>query len=130
MLQRDQHRQKLEAEKREEEKRRIEIEWQLAKREMENDDLLDNIVDTTVSPSLLSERLSGLNERLADKSLIDLPEKYGRSRSITRPPLSIAVQQHPTIHKKTQASNQLTSILGEKMNNGVIKKFKTDKDVS
>ncbi|XP_011060628.1 PREDICTED: uncharacterized protein LOC105149722 isoform X5 [Acromyrmex echinatior] len=130
MLQRDQHRQKLEAEKREEEKRRIEIEWQLAKREMENDDLLDSIVDTTVSPSLLSERLSGLNERLADKSLIDLPEKHGRSRSITRPPLSIAVQQHPTIHKKTQASNQLTSILGEKMNNGVIKKFKTDKDPS
>ncbi|XP_018363761.1 PREDICTED: rho GTPase-activating protein 21-A isoform X2 [Trachymyrmex cornetzi] len=130
MLQRDQHRQKLEAEKREEEKRRIEIEWQLAKREMENDDLLDSIVDTTVSPSLLSERLSGLNERLADKSLIDLPEKHSRSRSTTRPPLSIAVQQHPTIHKKTQASNQLTSILGEKMNNGVIKKFKTDKDPS
>jgi len=130
MLQRDQHRQKLEAEKREEEKRRIEIEWQLAKREMENDDLLDSIVDTTVSPSLLSERLSGLNERLADKSLKDLSEKHGRSRSTTRPPLSIAVQQQPTIHQKAQATNQLTSILGEKMNNGVIKKFKTDKDVS
>ncbi|XP_018402103.1 PREDICTED: rho GTPase-activating protein 21-like isoform X2 [Cyphomyrmex costatus] len=130
MLQRDQHRQRLEAEKREEERRRIEIEWQLAKREMENDDLLDSIVDTTVSPSLLSERLSSLNERLAEKSLIDLPEKHGRSRSTTRPPLSIAVQQHPTIYQKTQASNQLTNILGEKMNNGVIKKFKTDKDPS
>lgn len=130
MLQRDQHRQRLEAEKREEEKRRIEIEWQLAKREMENDDLLDSIVDTTVSPSLLSERLSGLNERLADKSVIDMSERHGRSRSITRPPLSIAVQQQPTMHQKAQATNQLTSILGEKMNNGVIKKFKTDKDVS
>lgn len=128
MLQRDQHRQRLEAEKREEERRRIEIEWQLAKREMENDDLLDSIVDTTVSPSLLSERLTNLNERLADKSLIDLSERHGRSRSTTRPPLSIAVQQQPTtIH---QATNQLTSILGEKMNNGIIKKFKTDKDVS
>lgn len=126
MLQRDQHRQRLEAEKREEEKRRIEIEWQLAKREMENDDLLDSIVDTTVSPSLLSERLS----ELADKSLVDLSERHGRSRSTTRPPLSIAVQQQPTIHQKAQATNQLTSILGEKMNNGVIKKFKTDKDVS
>ncbi|XP_011645064.1 rho GTPase-activating protein 21 isoform X1 [Pogonomyrmex barbatus] len=131
MLQRDQHRQRLEAEKREEEKRRIEIEWQLAKREMENDDLLDSIVDTTVSPSLLSERLSDLNERLADKSnLMDLSEKHARSRSTTRPPLSIAVQQQPTIHQKVQATNQLTSILGEKMNNGVIKKFKTDKDPS
>ncbi|KAL0130725.1 hypothetical protein PUN28_002385 [Cardiocondyla obscurior] len=129
MLQRDQHRQRLEAEKREEERRRIEIEWQLAKREMENDDLLDSIVDTTVSPGLLSERLSSLNERLTDKSLIDLPEKHGRSRSTTRPPLSIAVQQS-TVHQKTQATNQLTNILGEKMNNSVIKKFKTDKDPS
>ncbi|XP_071555059.1 rho GTPase-activating protein 21 isoform X4 [Temnothorax nylanderi] len=130
MLQRDQHRQRLEAEKREEERRRIEIEWQLAKREMENDDLLDSIVDTTVSPTLLSERLSSLNERLADKTLIDLSERHGRSRSTTRPPLSIAVQQQPMMHQKAQATNQLTSILGEKMNNGVIKKFKTDKDPS
>ncbi|XP_014474018.1 PREDICTED: uncharacterized protein LOC106744097 isoform X3 [Dinoponera quadriceps] len=119
MLQRDQHRQKREAEKREEEKRRIEMEWQLAKREMENDDLLDSIVDTTVAPNLLSERLSGLNER---------PARDSRSRSTTRSPLSIAVQQQPTI--KTQATSQLTNVLGEKMNNGIIKKFKTDKDPS
>lgn len=130
MLQRDQHRQRREAEKREEERRRIEMEWQLAKQEMENDDLLDSIVNTTVSPSLLSERLSSRNERLSDKSLMDLPERHTRSRSTTRPPLSIAVQQQPTIHQKTQATNQLTNVLGEKMNNGVIKKFKTDKDVS
>ncbi|XP_072757609.1 rho GTPase-activating protein 21 isoform X4 [Anoplolepis gracilipes] len=131
MLQRDQYRQRLEAEKREEEKRRIEIEWQLAKREMENDDLLDSIVDTTVSSSLLSERLSSLNERLADESLLDLSERsQTRSRSTTRPPLSIAVQQQSTTHQKAQATNQLTNVLGEKMNNGVIKKFKTDKDPS
>ncbi|XP_011140470.1 uncharacterized protein LOC105183805 isoform X6 [Harpegnathos saltator] len=133
MLQRDQHRQKREAEKREEERRRIEMEWQLAKREMENDDLLDSIVDTTVSPNLLSERLSGLNERLADKSLMDLserPVRDSRSRSTTRSPLSLAMQQQPTIHQKTQATNQLSNVLGEKMNNGVIKKFKTDKDPS
>ncbi|XP_020285089.1 uncharacterized protein LOC109855339 isoform X3 [Pseudomyrmex gracilis] len=130
MLQRDQHRQRLEAEKREEEKRRIEIEWQLAKREMENDDLLDNIVDTTVSPNLLSEHLSSLNERLTDTSLAELSERNARSQSIARPHLSIAVQQQPTIHQKAQATNQLTSVLGEKMNNGVIKKFKTDKDPS
>ncbi|XP_029169720.1 rho GTPase-activating protein 23 isoform X2 [Nylanderia fulva] len=131
MLQRDQHRQRLEAEKREEEKRRIEIEWQLAKREMENDDLLDSIVDTTVSPSLLSQRLSSLNERLPDDTLLDLSERsQTRSRSTTRPPLSIAVQQQSTIHQKAQATNQLTSVLGEKMNNGVIKKFKTDKEPS
>ncbi|KAM0733914.1 Rho GTPase-activating protein 21 [Formica fusca] len=132
MLQRDQHRQRLEAEKREEEKRRIEIEWQLAKREMENDDLLDSIVDTTVSPSLLSERLSSLNERLADESLLDLSERSQvRSRSTTKPPLSITIQQqsHQT-HQKAQATNQLTTVLGEKINNGVIKKFKTDKDPS
>lgn len=129
-----QNRQRREAaEKREEERRRIEMEWQLAKHEMENDDLLDSIVDTTVSPSLLSERLSGLNDRLADKSLMDLserPVRDSRSRSTTRSPLSIAVQQQPTIHQKTQATNQLSNVLGEKMNNGVIKKFKTDKDVS
>lgn len=131
MLQRDQHRQRLEAEKREEEKRRIEIEWQLAKREMENDDLLDSIVDTTVSPNLLSERLSSLNERLADESLLDLSERSKvRSRSTTRPPLSITMQQQSATHQKAQATNQLTTMLGEKMNNGVIKKFKTDKDVS
>ncbi|XP_050452931.1 uncharacterized protein LOC126852311 isoform X3 [Cataglyphis hispanica] len=131
MLQRDQHRQRLEAEKREEEKRRIEIEWQLAKREMENDDLLDSIVDTTVSPSLLSERLSSLNERLADESLLDLSERSKvRSRSTTRPPLSITMQQQSATHQKAQATNQLTTVLGEKMNNGVIKKFKTDKDPS
>ncbi|KAL6432791.1 hypothetical protein ACFW04_006282 [Cataglyphis niger] len=131
MLQRDQHRQRLEAEKREEEKRRIEIEWQLAKREMENDDLLDSIVDTTVSPSLLSERLSSLNERLADESLLDLSERSKiRSRSTTRPPLSITMQQQSATRQKAQATNQLTTVLGEKMNNGVIKKFKTDKDPS
>lgn len=138
MLQRDRDRQRLEAEKREEERRRIEIEWQLAKREMENDDLLDSIVDTTVtSPSLLSEHLSSLknNERLAvDKSLAEsLPERTAQVRSqsaIARPHLSIAVQQQPTMHQKAQATSQLTSVLGEKMNNGVIKKFKTDKDVS
>lgn len=132
MLQRDQHRQRREAEKREEEKRRIEMEWQLAKREMENDDLLDSIVDTTVSPSLLSERLSSLNERLADKShqRMDVSERPSRSRSTTRSPLSLAVQQQATMQQKTQATNQLTNLLGEKMNNGVIKKFKTDKDVS
>lgn len=130
MLQRDQHRQRREAEKREEEKRRIEMEWQLAKREMENDDLLDNMVDTTVSSSLLSERLSTLNEKLADKSLTDISEKHTRSRSSTRPVLSIAVQHQPTTQQKAQATNQLTSLLGEKINNGVIKKFKTDKEVN
>lgn len=60
MLQRDQHRHRREAEKREEDKRRIEMEWQLAKKEMEEDeDDLDNIV----SPKLLAERWSSLNDR-------------------------------------------------------------------
>nr|XP_050846347.1 uncharacterized protein LOC127062360 isoform X5 [Vespula vulgaris] len=131
MLQRDQHRQKREAEKREEERRRIEKEWQLAKREMENDDLLDTIVDSTVIPNFLSERLSNMNQRLAEKSLADLPEKHVRSRSTTRiTPLSIAVQQQPTARQKAQATNQLSNVLGEKINNGVIKKFKTDKEPS
>ncbi|XP_043664591.1 uncharacterized protein LOC122627518 isoform X2 [Vespula pensylvanica] len=131
MLQRDQHRQKREAEKREEERRRIEKEWQLAKREMENDDLLDTIVDSTMIPNFLSERLSNMNQRLAEKSLADLPEKHVRSRSTTRiTPLSIAVQQQPTARQKAQASNQLSNVLGEKINNGVIKKFKTDKEPS
>ncbi|KAK2584259.1 hypothetical protein KPH14_006668 [Odynerus spinipes] len=131
MLQRDQHRQRREAEKREEERRRIEREWQLAKREMENDDLLDTIVDSTVTPTFLSERLSNLNQRLAEKSLADLSEKHVRSRSTTRiTPLSIAVQQQPTARQKAQATNQLSNVLGEKINNGVIKKFKTDKEPS
>ncbi|XP_047345459.1 uncharacterized protein LOC124947420 isoform X6 [Vespa velutina] len=131
MLQRDQHRQRREAEKREEERRKIEKEWQMAKREMENDDLLDTIVDSTVIPNFLSERLSNINQRLAEKSLADLPEKHVRSRSTTRiTPLSIAVQQQPTARQKAQATNQLTNVLGEKINNGVIKKFKTDKEPS
>ncbi|XP_035738298.1 uncharacterized protein LOC118448747 isoform X4 [Vespa mandarinia] len=131
MLQRDQHRQRREAEKREEERRKIEKEWQMAKREMENDDLLDTIVDSTVIPNFLSERLSNMNQRLAEKSLVDLPEKHVRSRSTTRiTPLSIAVQQQPTARQKAQATNQLTNVLGEKINNGVIKKFKTDKEPS
>lgn len=127
MLQRDQHRQKREAEKREEERKRIEAKWQLAKREMENDDILDTIVDSTVTPNFLSERLSNLNERLSDRSL---EGSERQSRSTTRiSPVSIAVQQQPSSHQKAQASSQLTSILGEKMNNGVVKKFKTDKEV-
>ena len=131
MLQRDQHRQRREAERREEERKRIEKEWQLAKSEMENDDILDTIVDTTVTPNFLSERLSSLNERLGDRSSLDLSDCHVRSKSSTRAmPLSIAVQQQPTARQKAQASTQLSNILGEKMNNGVIKKFKTDKEVS
>lgn len=94
MLQRDQNRQRREAEKREEERRRIEMEWQLAKREMENDDLLDSIVDTTVAPTYFATtaRLSAFNDRLTDKSYLDIG-----SRSTGRiPSLSIAVQQEPT----------------------------------
>ncbi|XP_043502462.1 rho GTPase-activating protein 21 isoform X2 [Polistes fuscatus] len=133
MLQRDQHRQRREAEKREEERRRIDKEWQLAKREMENDDLLDSIVDSTVIPNFLSGRLTNVNQRLAEKSLADLSEKHARSRSTTRmasTPLSIAVQQQPTTRQKAQATNQLSNVLGEKINNGVIKKFKTDQEPS
>ncbi|XP_024945685.1 uncharacterized protein LOC107272586 isoform X12 [Cephus cinctus] len=131
MLQRDQHRQRREAEKREEEKKRIDMEWQLAKREMENDDILDSIADTTVTPSFFSERLSNLNERLADRSHEPTQDRHARSRSTTRiAPISVAVQKKPTAQQKAQASTQLSNILGEKMNNGIIKKFKTDKEPS
>ncbi|XP_048504870.1 uncharacterized protein LOC105687120 isoform X4 [Athalia rosae] len=131
MLQRDQHRQRREAEKREEGKKRIDMEWQLAKREMENDDILDNIVDNTVTPTFLSERLSSLNERLADRSLEINDKRNQQSRSTTRQSTaSIAVQKQPTPQQKAQASSQLASILGEKMNNGIVKKFKTDKEPS
>lgn len=123
MLQRDQHKQRREAEKREEEKRRIEMKWQLAKREMEHDDLLDDIVDTTVAPKFLTERLT-------DEPSTDTPNVHSRSKSIARiTPLSIAVQQQPTARQKAQATNQLNTILGEKMNNGINKKLKTDKEV-
>ncbi|XP_076290476.1 rho GTPase activating protein at 19D isoform X8 [Lasioglossum baleicum] len=104
MLQRDQNRQRREAEKREEERRRIEMEWQLAKREMENDDLLDSIVDTTVAPTYLatSARLSAFNDRLADKSHLDMG-----SRSTGRiPSLSIAVQQEPTANGTRRFAQQ------------------------
>ncbi|XP_043469706.1 uncharacterized protein LOC122503283 isoform X3 [Leptopilina heterotoma] len=135
MLQRDQHRQRRVAERHEEERKRIEKEWQIAKSEMENDDILDTIVDTTVAPNFLSERLSNLNDRIVDRSSIDLTDCHVRSKSSTRPiPLSIAVQQQQqqqsTAKQKAQASSQLSNILGEKMNNGVIKKFKTDKEQS
>lgn len=132
MLQRDQHRQRREAEKREEERRRIEMEWQLAKREMENDDILDGIIDTTVGTPYLTDRMSNLNDRLAERSSVDSNGTDShRSKSTTRlTPLSIAVQQQPTARQKAQATNQLTNIIGDKINNGIIKKFKTDKEVS
>ncbi|CAG5109131.1 Similar to Arhgap21: Rho GTPase-activating protein 21 (Mus musculus), partial [Cotesia congregata] len=131
MLQRDQHRQRREAEKREEERRRIEMEWQLAKREMENDDILDGIIDNTVGTPYLTDRLSNLNDRLAERSSGDNGADTHRSKSTTRlTPLSLAVQQQPTARQKALATNQLTSLIGEKINNGIVKKFKTDKESS
>ncbi|XP_068991644.1 rho GTPase-activating protein 23 isoform X11 [Neodiprion pinetum] len=132
MLQRDQPRQRREAEKREEERKRIEMEWQLAKQEMENDDLLDNIVVGAVTPTFFTERLSSSNTRLSGRS-IDVNDSCNQSRATATArilPISVAVQQQPTSQQKAQASSQLSSILGEKMNNGVVKKFKTDKEPS
>lgn len=127
MLQRDQHRQRREAEKREEDRKRIEREWQLAKREMENDDDLDQMVDT--APTYLSERVANLSESIGnDKTTLNRSERNARSRSIARvPPLSIAVQQQPTVTKqKAEATTQLEKVIGKKMNNGVVKKLKTE----
>ncbi|KAF3421563.1 hypothetical protein E2986_05620 [Frieseomelitta varia] len=128
MLQRDRNRQRREAERREEERRRIEMEWQLAKREMENDDLLDNIVDTTVTPAATylspATRLSSFNDRLTDKSFLDIG-----SRSTARmPPLSIAVQQQPTpVRRVSQLANESETILpSENVSNTSTKKLKTD----
>ena len=137
MLQRDRNRQRREAERREEERRRIEMEWQLAKREMENDDLLDDIVDsTTVTPTAYlssATRLSSLvNDRLADKSFLDIG-----SRSTARmPPLSIAVQQQPTpvrrVSQQTLANESATILPSENVSNTSIKKKlkTTDMEVS
>lgn len=132
MLQRDRNRQRREAERREEERRRIEMEWQLAKREMENDDLLDSIVDTTVTTptTYLSSttRLSSFNDRLADKSFLDIG-----SRSTARmPSLSIAVQQQPTpVRRVSQLADEPAAILpSENVSNTIIKKLKTDSEVS
>ncbi|XP_076223162.1 rho GTPase activating protein at 19D isoform X4 [Nomia melanderi] len=113
MLQRDQNRQRREAEKREEERRRIEMEWQLAKREMENDDLLDSIVDTTVAPNYFANtaRLSAFNDRLADKSYLDIG-----SRSTGRiPSLSIAVQQEPTTARRFAHGNDSAAAVAQSM---------------
>ncbi|XP_063975017.1 uncharacterized protein LOC135161407 isoform X6 [Diachasmimorpha longicaudata] len=129
MLQRDQYRHRKEAEKREGDRRRIEMEWQLAKREMENDDILDGMVESTVSSPYLTDRLANLSDRLADRSA-DNGDR-SRSKSSTRlTPMSMAVQQQPCANQKAQASSQLSSIIGEKINNGVIKKFKIDKEPS
>ncbi|XP_076473762.1 rho GTPase activating protein at 19D isoform X4 [Bombus vancouverensis nearcticus] len=132
MLQRDRNRQRREAERREEERRRIEMEWQLAKREMENDDLLDSIVDTTVTTptTYLSSttRLSSFNDRLADKSFLDIG-----SRSTARmPSLSIAVQQQPTpVRRVSQLADEPATILpSENVSNTIIKKLKTDSEQS
>ncbi|XP_068965589.1 rho GTPase-activating protein 23 isoform X3 [Bombus flavifrons] len=130
MLQRDRNRQRREAERREEERRRIEMEWQLAKREMESDDLLDSIVDTTVTTptTYLSSttRLSSFNDRLADKSFLDIG-----SRSTARmPSLSIAVQQQPTpVRRVSQLADEPATILpSENVSNTIIKKLKTDSE--
>ncbi|XP_068965591.1 rho GTPase-activating protein 23 isoform X5 [Bombus flavifrons] len=132
MLQRDRNRQRREAERREEERRRIEMEWQLAKREMESDDLLDSIVDTTVTTptTYLSSttRLSSFNDRLADKSFLDIG-----SRSTARmPSLSIAVQQQPTpVRRVSQLADEPATILpSENVSNTIIKKLKTDSEQS
>lgn len=125
MLQRDQNRQRREAEKREEERRRIEMEWQLAKREMENDDLLDSIVDTTVTPTY--HRLSAINDRPADKSFLDMA-----SRPASRiPPLSIAVQQQPTtVRRVSRFTDEPVAIISsDTVANNFVKKMKTDTEV-
>ncbi|XP_078047202.1 rho GTPase activating protein at 19D isoform X2 [Augochlora pura] len=109
MLQRDQNRQRREAEKREEERRRIEMEWQLAKREMENDDLLDSIVDTTMAPNYFAAntRLSAFNDRLADKSYLDIGSLLSTGQI---PSLSIAVQQQPTNGARRFAQQHVNSM--------------------
>ncbi|XP_076393755.1 rho GTPase activating protein at 19D isoform X2 [Megachile rotundata] len=120
MLQRDQNRQRREAEKREEERRRIEMQWQLAKREMENDDLLDSIVDTTVTPPY--HRLSTV-DRPADQSFVDVT-----SLSSPRiPPLSIAVQQQPsTARRVSRFTEEPATTSSETVANNFVKKMKTD----
>ncbi|XP_076757634.1 rho GTPase activating protein at 19D isoform X10 [Xylocopa sonorina] len=132
MLQRDQNRQRREAERREEERRRIELEWQLAKREMENDDLLDNIVDTAVTtpPTYLSpatRQFSNFTDRLTDKSYLDI----GARSTARTPPLSIAVQQQPTslnLRRVSQPGNDepATIFTPENILSTTIKKLKTD----
>ncbi|XP_026668660.1 uncharacterized protein LOC108624059 isoform X2 [Ceratina calcarata] len=120
MLQRDQNRQRREAEKREEERQRIELEWQLAKREMEDDDLLDNIVDTTVTTPAYhlaaASRLSNLTGF--------------RSAGSRIPPLSIAVQQQPTsairrVSQLAELDESSTILSPENVSNTIIKKLKT-----
>ncbi|KOC62603.1 Rho GTPase-activating protein 21 [Habropoda laboriosa] len=129
MLQRDQNRQRREAERREEERRRIEMEWQLAKREMENDDLLDSIVDTAVTTAMPTTYLSSTARfsTFNEQSFLDVG-----SRSTTRiPPLSIAVQQQPTsvrrVSQVADESNCDVMILPpENVSSTILKKLKTD----
>ncbi|XP_043265062.1 uncharacterized protein LOC122404847 isoform X2 [Colletes gigas] len=125
MLQRDQNRQRREAEKREEERRRIEIEWQLAKRDVENDDL-DTAVTTNYLPS--TGRLSAFNDRPPDQSYLDI----GPRSTARIPPLSIAVQQQPTaVRRVAQITDESPPAILAPTNiaSTVIKKLKTDKEI-
>lgn len=127
MLQRDQNRQRREAERREEERRRIEMEWQLAKREMENDDLLDDIVDTTVTTAAYAPSTNRLSS-FTDKSFFDIsPRSSARVQ-----PLSIAVQQQPTsVRRVSQLADDLAvSLPPENVSSTVMKKMKTDREVT
>lgn len=93
---------------------------------MENDDDLDQMVDT--APTYLSERVANLSDTVGDKSILSRTDRNARSRSIARvPPLSIAVQQEPTVTKqKAEATTQIEKVISKKMNNGVVKKLKTE----
>jgi hypothetical protein len=67
MLQRDPVRQRSEAEWREADRKRIEIELQQAKRDMESEDLLDRIADNPSGRIFLDERFEVITAILLKK---------------------------------------------------------------
>jgi len=66
MLQRDLSRQRSEAEWREADKKRIEMELQQAKRDMESEDLLDRIADNPSGRIFLAWKIWGSHSSIAE----------------------------------------------------------------
>ena len=66
MLQRDLSRQRSEAEWREADRKRIEMELQQAKRDMESEDLLDRIADNPSGKNFLGWKILGSHSSVAE----------------------------------------------------------------
>ncbi|XP_069677566.1 uncharacterized protein RhoGAP19D isoform X4 [Periplaneta americana] len=140
MLQRDPTRQHRETERREAEKRRIEIELQQAKRDMESEDFLDEIAD---NPSDITKKISDMSNVLEGRekkfSVSDNPKHIANighrlSSSSLLSSSSFPMSQSDFISSSTSQGNNQTKVeslpnRGDKDQSSSLQKFTQTKKV-